>query len=484
MNITQDILESILRIDLKSFVIKVFHEVGETKDYFDNWHVDLICSEILDLINNVNNRLIINIPPRYLKSLICSIALPAFLLGIDPKAVIMCVSYNDDLASTLAYDCKRVMESQWYKDLFPQTRLAKNRFATMDFETTMGGGRYATSVGGTITGRGANWIIVDDPLKPTDGLSENLRRKTNDWYSHTLSSRLNDKRNGNIMLIMQRLHEDDLTGHLLRANLGFKHLKIQGIAEKDEEWEIKRPFGKVKTVIRRQGEALHPARESVEMIEKQKREMGASYFAGQYQQDPMPLEGGIIKLEWLHFYSKEELLRLIASGKIVIEHLIQSWDTAYGTNNHNDYSACVTAMKDTLGNFYILDVFRGKLEFPDLIRKIVSLEKEAKALYKLPVNTLIENKGPGQSLIQELRQKHNINARKIEPEYDKQTRLISVSHLIENGRCKFPDNKPYWWLNFEKEMLIFPNGKHDDQCDALSQALNAKISCGVRARVI
>lgn len=481
MSITQEVLESILRIDLKSFVIKVFHEIAGGSVYLDNWHIDLICSEILNLINNKNDRLIINMPPRYLKSMVGSVALPAFLLGLNPKAVIMCVAYNDELASKLAYDCKKIMESQWYKELFPKTRLAKNRFATMDFETTMGGGRYASSVGGTITGRGADWIIIDDPIKPADALSELLRTKTNEFYSNTLSSRLNDKEHGKIILIMQRLHEDDLTGHLLNADLGFKLLKLQGIAEYDEEWKINRPFGKVKTVTRKKGEALHPERESLKQLLTQKREMGTSVFAGQYQQDPMPLEGGIIKIEWMQYYSRAEFFRLIEKGEIKIEYLVQSWDTAYGTNNNNDYSACVTYMKDSLGNIYILDVFRGKLEFPDLIRKIVRMEKDAKEKYKKSVDVLIEGKGPGLSLIQELKQNHNLYPKKIDPEYDKQARLLAVSHLIENGRCRFPDDNPYWWSDFEKELLTFPNGKHDDQCDALSQALNVKLSCGIRS---
>ena len=483
MQITQDILYSILKTDFKSFVRKVFLEIAGNSDYLDNWHIDLICSEIVDMINGGNNRLIINMPTRYLKSLICSIALPAYLLGLNPKAVIMSVSYNDELSSKLAYDCKKVMESDWYKKLFPGTRLAKNRFSVMDFETIQGGGRYATSVNGTITGRGADWIIIDDPLKPADANSELQRTKTNDWYGHTLSSRLNDKNNGKMILVMQRLHEDDLTGYLLQQEkCQFKHIKLQGIAEQDEIWHIKRPFGQDKTVTRNIGDALHPARENIEKLHELKSEMGTMAFAGQYQQDPMPLEGGIIKAEWLHFYNKVAFLESIKNGDEEIAHIIQSWDTAYGTSKKNDYSACITAIKTKNGFYYILDVHRVKFEFPMLVQEIVRLEKLAKERYKHSVKVLIESKGPGPSLIQTLKRNYHMSVQGFNPEYDKEVRLVSESHKLENGTCLFPDDKPRWWIDFEKEILTFPNGKHDDQCDALSQLLGTKISGGLNVR--
>lgn len=483
MEITQDILYSILRKDFKSFVRKVFSEVAGDSEYLDSWHIDLICSEIMDMIDSRNNRLIVNIPPRYLKSIICSVALPAYLLGVNPKAVIMSVAYNDELSSKLAYDCKKVMESSWYKELFPKTRLSKNRSSTMDFVTSQGGGRYATSVNGTITGRGANWIIIDDPIKPQDAFSETVRTKTNDWYGHTLSSRLNDRKNGKIILVMQRLHEDDLTGYLLQQEgCGFKHLKIQAIAEKDESWHIKRPFGKGKTINRKKGEALHPEREDIKKLLQLKNEMGTMTFAGQYQQDPMPLEGNIIKSEWFQFYNKSKLIEMIKAGHIKIAHVIQSWDTAQCTGKNNDYSVCMTLLKDTDGFYYLLDVYRVKIEFTKLVKEAVRLERDFCNQYKHSVKMLIEHGGSGIQLIQALKEDYKIRAQEVNPKGDKESRLLNVANLVENGKCKFPDNNPHWWQAFEKELLTFPNGKHDDQCDALSQALSTKISGGLNVR--
>lgn len=180
-------LQAILRNDFKSFVIKVFQTVSNDT-YLDNWHVDVVCNEIEKMINGQNTRLIVNLPPRNMKSIICSVALPAYLLGKNPREQIVCVSYSDDLSSQLANQFKMVVESEWYKDLFPGV-LLKTRGLDM-LRTTAGGYRFATSICGPLTGFGGDWIIIDDPLKVCDGCSDTIREKVNDWYTNTLYSRL------------------------------------------------------------------------------------------------------------------------------------------------------------------------------------------------------------------------------------------------------------------------------------------------------
>lgn len=156
-------LDALLRQDFKTFVCKVFLEISPGAVYQDNWHISLICAELEAMLRGENNRLIINIPPRYMKSIICSVAWPAYVLGHCPQEAVVCVSYADELSKKLAADCRRVMETPWYKRVFPWTRLAPARREVMDFETTRGGGRYSTTVGGTLTGRGGNWLVIDDP---------------------------------------------------------------------------------------------------------------------------------------------------------------------------------------------------------------------------------------------------------------------------------------------------------------------------------
>jgi predicted phage terminase large subunit-like protein len=473
--IDKTLFHSLLRADFKSFVVKVFNEVSPNSKYLDNWHVDVICHELMNTLEGKQNRLILNIPPRYMKSIICSVAFPAFVLGHNPKATIIAVSYSDELASNLALKCKQVIESNWYQDVFPDTKLSKNKKSTNDFETTKGGGRYATSVNGTLTGRGADFIIIDDPIKPMDAISDLMREKTNDWYGSTLYSRLNNKNEGKIVVIMQRLHDEDFTGYLLATDPSFKHIRMPAIAEEDETWIVKDRINNIeKTFIRSKNTPLHPQREDLTKLYQSKEYMGEFNFAGQYQQNPMPKEGGIIKKNWLRFYDKTELFKSIENGQTKVDCIIQSWDTANKIEEHNDYSVGITILRDTNNVNYILDVYRDKLEFPTLIRKIANKYVTEKEKYKYRVNVLIEDQASGTSLIQALKQEHKIYPIQIKPEYDKKTRLMAVSHLIENGSCLFPSCKPGWWLDFENELLRFPKSKHDDQCDALSQALNYK----------
>ena len=241
----------------------------------------------MDMYEGRHNRQIINMPPRYMKSMICSIALPAWILGHNPKAQILCVSYNDELAEKFAISCRDVMQSDWYRELFPMTRLHQSRQAVNDFATTRGGGRIAASVGGTLTGSGADWIIIDDPQKSVDATSETQRTKLNEWYGSTLYSRLNDKANGKIILVMQRLHQDDLTGHLLELGEQFNIIKLPIIATEDENWMVKnRISGKVRVITRAKGELLHPERENMDVVTSIKNSMGENAFVAQYQQDP------------------------------------------------------------------------------------------------------------------------------------------------------------------------------------------------------
>jgi hypothetical protein len=199
----------------------------------------------------------------------------------------------------LARDCRGIMMSPWYRQIFP-TRLAAHHQAVQEFVTTRQGYRLATSTGGVLTGRGADMITIDDLLKPEEALSKTLRQACNEWYLNTLYSRLNDKRTGTILLIMQRLHEDDLVGHVLGLE-PWEVLSFPAIAEKDEEHRIKTIWGP-HCFRRRQGEALHSERESLEVLYRIRQTIGEYNFASQCQQSPAPLGGGLIKTEWFKRY--------------------------------------------------------------------------------------------------------------------------------------------------------------------------------------
>jgi hypothetical protein len=192
--------ETMLRQDFSTFAGRCFVDLNPQTDLAINWHLEVIAAKLTAVRNGEIKRLIINLPPRHLKSLMASIAFPAWCLGHDPSAQILCVSYAQDLADKLSRDCRGIMMSKWYRRIFP-TRLASQRQAVQEFITTRQGYRLATSNGGVLTGRGAGIIVIDDPLKPEEALSDARRQATNEWYDNTLFSRLNDKRDGAIVIV-------------------------------------------------------------------------------------------------------------------------------------------------------------------------------------------------------------------------------------------------------------------------------------------
>jgi len=479
----KETFNAFLRNDFKLFVMKVFNEVSAGVEYKDNWHIDIICDELMSMYEGTHNRSIINIPPRYLKSIICSVAWPAYLLGKDPTTNIICVSYSAELAEKFAHDCRNIMLSDWYRELFPLTRLHKSRQGINDFETARGGGRQSTSIGGVLTGRGGDWIIIDDPLKPMDAMSDTQREKVNEWYRSTLYSRLNDKTSGKILLIMQRLHQDDLTGYLLENDKKFHHVKLPMIATEEERWFFKnRITGEEKIIVRNRGDLLHPYRDNMEVVKDLQDSLGEYGFAGQCQQDPCPLEGGIIKESWLQYYDMNNLKKIDINK---IFRIYISWDTASKTGESNSYSACCVVVITRESNkykFYLVHVLRGKWEMPDLleITKYVYNTWVHTGTFRLPVKMLIEDKSSGTQLIQHLNieksnRGYDFEVEAIKPDGDKKSRLYGASVYIQRGDLLFPqsnENVDEWWPDFKNELLSFPGGKFKDQVDAFSQCIN------------
>ncbi|MDP8998354.1 MAG: terminase family protein [Pseudomonadota bacterium] len=324
--------DALSRQDYFTFFVRSFHDLLGAGTFQYNWHLEVLAAKLQAVVDGKIKRLIINIPPRHLKSLMASIALPAFILGRDPKASIICVSYAQDLTDKFARDCRALMQSAWYQSIFP-TRLTQSRAALQELITTQGGFRLGSSVGGVLTGRGADILIIDDPIKPSDAQSDARRNSANDWYDGTLYSRLNSKTEGAIILIMQRLHEDDLTGHLLQQK-GWELLCLPAIAEQDETFRMKNLFGR-KTFTRKAGEALHEARESLATLEQIRLSLGTYHFAAQYQQTPAPTGGGLVKQNWFRTYAHDQL-------PVPFEQIIQSWDTANTPTELSDYSVCTT----------------------------------------------------------------------------------------------------------------------------------------------
>ena len=454
-NLTPAEYQVLLRQDFVSFAVRCFQDLNPQAELAMNWHIEVIAAKLTAVREGKIRRLIINLPPRHLKSLMASIAFPAWCLGHDPSAQILSVSYAQDLADKLARDCRSIMMSPWYRRIFP-TRLAPHRQAVQEFITTRQGYRLATSTGGVLTGRGADIILIDDPLKPEEALSDAQRQAANDWYDHTLYSRQNDKRRSAIVMIMQRLQEDDPVGHVL-AQEPWEVLSFPAIAEADEMHEIETIWGP-RCFRRRQGEALHLGREPLEILDRIRRTIGEYNFAGQYQQSPAPLGGGLVKAVWFKRYREDELPKRF-------DRIVQSWDTANKATELSDFSVCTTwGVKGK--ELFLLGVFRRRLEYPALKRAV----REQQSLFDAQV-VLIEDKASGTQLIQELIADGCHDVTRYQPTTDKVMRLHAQTTLIENGFVRIPENAP-WLAEYLHELTVFPNGKHDDQADSTAQFLD------------
>jgi predicted phage terminase large subunit-like protein len=445
----------ILRNDFYAFIHRSFLELNPQGQFEPNWHLEVLAAKLEEVRRGECRRLIINIPPRHLKSHTASIAFAAWLLGHDPAKQILAISYAQDLSDKHARDCRALMTSPFYQSLF-DTRLSAERNAVYEFETTEGGYRLSTSVGGVLTGRGADLIIVDDPMKADDALSDARRKSVHEWYDGTLRSRLNRQDKGAIIIIMQRLHADDLVAHLQETE-SWDVLSLPAVAEADERYDLMTPYG-VRIIQRRTGEILHTKLLPRSELENLQRSMTEYYFQAQYQQDPQPPAGQIVKRAWLKFYSEREKPE-------PFDQIVQSWDTASKVTELSDYSVC-TSWGVKGRHMYLLNVFRRRMEFPELKRMV----RELAALWGASV-VLIEDRSSGVQLIQELRADGFAPVRAAPANNDdKVMRLHAQTAKIENHFVLFPEKAP--WLDaYLSELLAFPLSRHDDQVDSTVHAL-------------
>lgn len=449
--------EAILRTDFVAFVERCFFEIKGAMPYLDNFHVPVICSDLMALQSGDFRRLAIALPPRSLKTIIVSVAYPAWLLGHDPSLSIVCASYGQQLSDDPARLCRQVMMSDWYKRLFPGTRFASKRPNLADMVTTAGGRRFATSVGGTLTGFGADYILVDDPTKPDLAHSSVERIKANEWARNTMLTRFDNKAEGKAVVVMQRLHEEDMIGYL-STRLDMKVLAFAAIAQHDEHYEIETPFGIIRH-DRWEGEALHPERESLEVLNEIRREMGEQNFCAQFLQMPSPPGGSIIKIDGFGRYDQAHLPDF--------DQIIQSWDTANKDGQLNDFSVCTTWGKRGK-QFYLLHVWHKKVDFFALQQAVYDQARMWEARH-----VLVEDAGSGAHLLQGFRRDGFSKGVAIKAKGSKELRAHAVAALIESGQVMVPLPQQVPWLeDYLHELRMFPAVRYDDQVDSTTQALS------------
>jgi predicted phage terminase large subunit-like protein len=463
-------VKQLIRTDLSYFIHQVFRTVSPSSIYQHNWHIDLIAQYLIACQKGDTRRLIINIPPRFLKSIAVSVAFPAWLLGHNPSTQIMCASYAMALSHKHSLDCRLVLEQDWYKEAFPNTLLVDDQNTKSKFVTTERGFRYATSIGSSVTGSGADYLIIDDPLNADMANSEVALNNANTWYEQVYSTRLNDPKKGCQILIMQRLHENDLSGLLLGKG-GWEHLCLPLVAEKDETIEK----GTIRQ-IRTTGDLLHPARIGEIEVGKLKDDLGPYGFAHQYQQQAAPQGGGVFKYEWIQYYDSVDQYKL---NKYIFV------DPANSKTKDSDFTAIVVIGVGQDKNIYILDMIRDRLDVKGREDIIFELHKKYS-----PMMVYYEKYGMqcDSDWIKHAMTYRNYRfaITEVGGILDKISRIRRLEAYFCRGQIWMP--RSLYKVNYMDkpidvvqdftihEYLKFPFGLHDDMLDAMSRLCDATLT--------
>ena len=446
------IVEAACRNDFLSFFQWCFHvlEPGSTLNM--NWHHYAMAYHLELVLRGVIKRLIIVAPPRTLKSLMCSVAFPAYALGRNPAWRGIGISHGTDLQIKFSNECRAVIDSPRYRILFPGVQLSKN--TETEFHTTQGGYRYARSAEGGLTGIGGGTLILDDFQKPMDMLSEARRTFTNNLYYNTVASRTDNQHTGAIMAVGQRLHMEDHIGMLLGSAEKWTVLTLPAIAEKDEYI----PIGPGRWHLRRVGDLLDPEQQNREFLEAL-RSQDPETYAAQYQQSPIPPGGFMIKRDQIQYC--DELPKKTSSSVY-----LQSWDTGQKPGKSNARSACLDILVQD-NKYFIVHAMVGQWEYQELEQRLLSRANEHK-----PNVILIEDAGFGTALIGTWKRK-GLPVVAVQPEGDKKTRLLRHISKFANAQVFLLKTSP-GRADLETELFSFPGGRRNDLVDALSQALAYK----------
>ena len=433
------------RTDLLTFTQTMFR-ARKGAEIKRNWHQDVICNALERVVIGDCKRLIINVPPRSGKTELAVINFMAWSMGNFPDSEFIHASYSKRLASANTYATRAIMLHEKYQEIFSHTALAGDSKAKDEFRTQQGGIVYATGAEGTITGYGGGKmrdtfggaIIIDDPHKAGEANSALMRQNVIDWFQQTMESRKNSP-DTPIIVIMQRLHESDLSGFLLGGGNGEKweHISIPALDEDDQ--------------------SFWPDQFRTDDLHRQ-RASSSYMFAGQMMQQPAPIGGGIFKDEWWRYYSSLP----------EVEYLNVYADTAQKTGQENDYSVFQLWAKCG-GEIYLVDMIRGKWEAPQLLAQAKSFWDKHRQTYGAKLRHMkVEDKSSGTGLIQQLKQS-GVPVNGIQRNRDKVSRAYDTAPLVESGRVYLPNGHTHLG-DMLHELSVFPAGAHDDTIDPLMDA--------------
>lgn len=425
-------------------------------DYLAGWVHKDICQRLERFSEQVANqespRLMLFMPPRHGKSTLASVAFPAWHIGRHPDHEFISCSYSGSLAMNFSRKVRQLLREPVYKNVFEKSRLDKDSQSVESWQTTRGGGYVAAGVGGGITGKGANILVIDDPVKNReDAESENNREATWDWYTSTAYTRLSP--GGGILVILTRWHDDDLAGKLLRhAEDGadqWEVIKYPAIAEEDEKF-------------RKVGESLHPERYNVDALEQIRKAIGPRDWSALYQQNPVSDEGDYFSRDMIRYYDFDE----IDTSQL---NYYCAWDLAIGQRDRNDYSVGIVVGVDEYDTLYVVDVVRGKYDGFELVEQILDLyETWRPSIVGIERGHIEMALGP---FLQKRTRERGLNEAYFKDlkvgKRDKEARARAIQGRMQQGMVYFPKDA-IWTGPMVAELLRFPNGTHDDQVDALA----------------
>ena len=444
---------------LRAFVEQAWPVLEPTTPFLPNWHIDLVCEHLEAITAGETTRLLINLPPRHMKSLLVSVFWPVWEWIASPSRRWICVSYSDALSLKLSLDRRTLVQSEWYQARWGHTvQLSSDQNVKGEFRNTRQGVMVATSVGGSATGKGGDRIIVDDLHNPQQADSDAQREAALRFFRETLSTRLDTPKTGAVVVVMQRLHEADLSARCLE--LGYRHLCLP--VEADVATDIVFPVsGRV--VTRAPGHLLWPAREGPTELALQRRQLGSTAFDTQYQQRPAPAGGRLFKRAWFKFY--DELPR----GST----WLASWDMSFKGGPSNDYVVGLQAAREG-ADVYLVDRVKGQWDFTETRRQVVRLHGR----YPETQTTLIEEAANGPAIINVLTGQI-AGIIPVRPDGGKYARAQAALPIVEAGNVWLPHPQPHgralperaWVNDFLHQLCVFPTGAHDDDVDAFSQLI-------------
>lgn len=474
----------VLAGNLNRYTVAAWPVLEPATEFVPGPHLDVI-AEYLEAVSEGDiRRLIINMPPRYMKSISVSVMWPTWEWARRPERRFMFSSYAQSLADKHSTDRRTLIESQWYRARWPHVEFADDQNTKRKFQNTARGQMLATSFGGMATGEGGDVLVIDDPLDPEEAHSAIERTKVNRLFDQKFITRLDDKTKGAIVIVMQRLHEDDLVGHLLaKGGDEWTVLRLPGLAEKHEVITYPRSG---RQFVRAPGDALW--REPPELLAHLRdHEMGAFAFASQYQQRPSPAEGGILRRAWWQFYDPANLVSWTLPTP---DYVVCSWDTSLKGKTTSDY--CVGQAWAYIGAYrYLLRGFRERCGLPETKLAVHEMDAYiARTFPNIPRSTVVENAANGPEVVAELREFVN-GITLSNPDGDKVRRAHAVTPQLQAGQVFLPGFRSAdgngadtartapWVLDFIEECAVFDHGTHDDQVDAFTQAMKAGMGAGV-----